>query len=71
MDRKICNCCGNKIIEVAKGKCADHLTVKKEWGYFSRKDGTIHQWNICETCYDQIVSGFKIPVTSAEVTELM
>ena len=33
-----------------------------EWGYFSEKDGERHHFDLCESCYDDLVSSFKIPV---------
>lgn len=41
------------------------------WGYFSRKDGVQHQFDICEECYDRFVKGFSVPVTETENTELI
>ena len=69
--RIICNCCGKEIpVEQGIAK-ADYLHVKKEWGYFSGKDGRIQEFTLCENCYDDIVSRFQIPVESADVTELV
>lgn len=75
--RIICNCCGKEICK-AEGICekkgmikADYLHIKKEWGYFSNKDGRIHEIDLCEDCYDEIVSRFQIPPQNTEVTELV
>lgn len=46
-----CNKCGEKIT-------GDFLKVNKEWGYFSNKDTQIHEFALCENCYDQLVSTF-------------
>ena len=40
----------------------DVVTVEQRWGYFSEKDGEIHRFCICESCYDRIRAGFQIPV---------
>ena len=40
----------------------DMVTVEQRWGYFSEKDGEIHRFCICESCYDRIRAGFQIPV---------
>lgn len=51
--RIVCDCCGKEIKEQE-----DHLRIEKTWGYFSRKDGEHHQWDICEDCYDKWTAGF-------------
>lgn len=69
--RIVCNCCGKEIsVEEGLPKL-DYLYVKKEWGYFSEKDGKIHEFRICEKCYDEWVKGFHIPVHTIEVTEFV
>ena len=58
----ICNKCG-KEIALENGMCfEDVLSVEKRWGYFSEKDNEIHQFDICESCYDEFVGTFQIPV---------
>ena len=59
-----CNSCGKKI------ETTDS-TIKKEWGYFSNKDGQIHIFHICESCYDTWTGQFRIPVKVEEQTELL
>lgn len=61
----ICNKCGKKI-----QKMEDHLTVEKEWGFFSKKDLEIHRWSLCEECYDWLCQQFHIPVEKEEVIEI-
>lgn len=51
--RIVCDSCGKEITEKE-----DHLHLEKTWGYFSRKDGENHQWDICEDCYDKWVADF-------------
>ena len=51
MDKKVheiyCNSCGKKIETTDNIKREDYLSIKKEWGYFSKKDGEIQfQHNI-------------------------
>ncbi len=66
----ICNCCGRELrVEqgiLKEGAC--HL--KTGWGYFSGKDMERHSFDLCEACYDKIVSGFALPVEKEEETEL-
>ncbi len=72
----------DKLIEVICNKCGKKIRVEegiiKEgcyhgnplFGYFSRKDGTRHTFDICEDCYDAFTRGFVIPVTEIEENEL-
>lgn len=61
-DRQIyCNCCG-RVINVEGKSQEDFFRVKKVWSYFSSKDLTGHTFNMCEACYDEMISRFKIPV---------
>lgn len=41
------------------------------WDYFSEKDGEVHHFDLCEACYDELVSQFRIPVDTEEQTELL
>ena len=55
-----CNVCGKKLF-VEKGILKeDAFEAKKQWGYFSKKDGMLHSFVICEKCYDDIAFNKKI-----------
>ena len=56
IDKIICNKCGKEIVE------ADVLSVEKRWGYFSEKDNEVHSFDLCEKCYDELISTFQIPI---------
>ncbi len=57
-----CNSCG-KVMKVENGILKeDAFEATKEWGYFSNRDMEVHQFNLCEECYDKITSKFVIPV---------
>ena len=56
IDKIICNKCGKTIVE------SDVLAVDKRWGYFSNKDNEVHHFDLCEACYDEMVSTFEIPI---------
>ncbi len=65
-NRLRCNKCGKDIL-VKNGITMEGVAqIQVNWGYFSKKDGEVHQFVLCEDCYDQIVSTFAI---QAEVTE--
>lgn len=66
----ICNKCGKKIkVEngIVKEGC---FSANPSFGYFSEKDGTRHQFDLCEVCYDVLVRSFVIPVVETEENEL-
>lgn len=67
----VCNQCGRALkVEggILKEGCfsADYL-----FGYFSKKDGVRNRFDLCEECYEKIVSQFIIPVEESEETELL
>ena len=62
VDKIICNKCG-KEISVENGVAeADVLSVQKRWGYFSNKDNDVHEFDLCEECYDKWIATFAIPI---------
>ena len=66
-----CNKCG-RVIPVVEGvPQEDVLTVDKQWGYFSEKDGEVHHFDLCEECYDRAVAEFAIPVDVEESLEYL
>ena len=67
----ICNKCGKNII-VDRGLVKEgHFAIKYGWGYFSDKDGQVHQFDLCEKCYDQYVASFLIPIDVENQSELL
>ncbi|WP_253288064.1 ribosomal protein S18-alanine N-acetyltransferase [Anaerostipes sp. MSJ-23] len=62
----LCNVCGNPLKEKS-----DFIEVKKEWGYFSDKDTQIHEFKICERCYDRMIKQFEIPPRVTEKKEIL
>ncbi|WP_455714930.1 hypothetical protein [Anaerosporobacter sp.] len=57
-----CNVCGKKLKFDHGILKEDVFTAKKEWGYFSDMDLQVHSFNVCEDCYNKMVSTFVIPV---------
>lgn len=56
----LCNMCGESIGKDTYGNFSDYLSVNKEWGYLSSKDGQGHQFDLCEDCYNNLIDKFKI-----------
>ena len=73
----------NELIAVVCNECGKYLLVEngilKEgcfeadagFGYFSKKGGQIHSFDLCEECYDKMIARFKIPVQDREATEFL
>jgi hypothetical protein len=67
----VCNRCGKKLkVEggILKEGC---FHGQAKFGYFSRKDGTTQQFDLCEDCYDAVTAGFLFPVEETEETEMV
>lgn len=67
----ICNRC-EKSLFVENGLLKDAAYEGKQvFGYFSKKDGMTHRFDLCESCYDEWIKMFRIPVSETENTELI
>ena len=64
-----CNMCGRKIIFGEKHDKEDYLLIRKEWGYFSRKDGKRYTIRMCEECFDRFVDDCVVSPEIGDVTE--
>lgn len=72
-----------EIIEIRCNKCGKEIAVKEGiiregvlgvetfWGYFSKKDGERHSFDLCEECYDELAEKFQIPVQIEIENELL
>ena len=65
-----CNGCGRKLRVENNILREDVFEGKKQWGYFSKRDGEIHSFLLCEACYEDMVKKFAIPPVVTEATEL-
>ncbi len=60
VERIVCNQC-KKEIKVIDGVAQEGVvSIEKKWGYFSDKDGEIHRFDLCESCYDRFIAGFEL-----------
>ena len=74
---------GTELMSVVCNKCSNNLKVENgivkegcfrvqyEFGYFSKKDGEIQKFDLCESCYDKLVANFIIPVEKQDAKELL
>ena len=71
LETVVCNLCGKKLA-VKEGIIREGAVgFDHAWDYFSEKDGEIHHFDLCEDCYDEFISHFRIPVDVEEATELL
>lgn len=67
----MCNGCGKKLV-VKDGILREGaMAVTHAWDYFSEKDGEIHRFDLCEECYDNLVSQFRIGPEVEEQVEFI
>lgn len=67
----ICNKCGRSL-EVEEGYLKEFcFNADPSFGYFSHKDGLRHHFDLCEDCYDEMISGFTVAVEETEELELV
>ena len=66
-----CNQCG-KGLPCRNGRLlTEAISLEVTFGYFSRKDGIRHSFDLCEECYDALIQGFSLRVEEGQVTELL
>ena len=70
-DVLVCNMCGRQLKRDKGILMEDAFEATKEWGYFSSRDTEIHKFTICEACYDNMISQFKIPITIYQKHEVL
>ncbi len=66
-----CNSCGKELKVVNGILLEDAFEATKEWGYFSEKDMEVHHFNLCEECYNKLISQFQIPVEIRKKLEVL
>lgn len=71
MEQVRCNVCGKELKRRKDILLEDALEIKKDWGYFSKKDLLRHTFIVCEDCYDKWIQTFVIPPEESERTEAM
>ncbi len=67
----VCNKCG-RTLKVEQGYLREFcFEGAASFGYFSRKDGTVQHFDLCEDCYDELTARFLVPAEEIEETELV
>ena len=70
LEKIVCNRCGKETFTQRGLLKEDFVSIDKNWGYFSDKDGEIHRIDLCESCYDEFCKSFKIQPTIEQNNEL-
>lgn len=71
MEKMVCNCCG-KELRVEQGIAKeDYLHIRKEWGYFSKKDGKTQEFIMCEVCVERLAENFIVPADFSDTIEMI
>lgn len=66
-----CNRCGKKL-KMQNGIVQEGvLRIAYPWDYFSKKDGEIHRFDLCEDCYDAMTKQFKYAPETEHATEFV
>lgn len=66
-----CNLCGRLL------RVEDHILkegcfqVNYRFDYFSKRDGQVEKFDLCEDCYDKMTHNFILPVESEEFKEYL
>lgn len=69
--KAVCNRCG-RAMKVEGGLLKEGcFHGKAVFGYFSRKDGVTHQFDLCEDCYDAVTAEFAVPVEESAESEML
>ncbi len=71
LEKVICNQC-KKSLKCERGYLREGcFHGDMVFGYFSGRDGVKHHFDLCESCYNKLISGFAIPVLSEEEKEYL
>lgn len=62
VNKVYCNMCGECIEADISGNINDYVHIAKKWGYNSDMDGEKHNIDLCQKCYKDMISKFKIKV---------
>lgn len=66
-----CNRCGREL-NTKHGVVTEGVAgINICWDYFSQNDGSMHMFDLCEPCYFEIISDFKLPVEVKQLKELI
>ncbi len=56
-----CNMCGLEIAKDKFGNYSSYFDSTFRWNYPSKFDNEVHTFQLCEKCYEKLISEFKLP----------
>ena len=63
LDKITCNKCGKEALAKDYESASLFHDIEIEFGYPSSRDGDIWNFDLCESCLEEIIKDFAIPVT--------
>ena len=71
LEQVVCNQC-KKELNVENGYLKEGCFAADFcFGYFSKRDGIRHRFDLCEDCYQKMIAEFQIPVEEVPENELL
>lgn len=71
LETVICNNCGKRMIVEGGILREGAISINHAWDFFSEKDGEVHHLDLCEACYDLMVSQLRIAPDVEEQVEFV
>ncbi len=56
-----CNMCGEEVQKDQHGYYHSFFDTSYRWEYPSKFDNEVHSFQLCEKCYENFISSFKLP----------
>ncbi len=67
----VCNMC-QRHLKVENGILKEGCcSIEQHFGYFSKRDGQMEKFDLCEECYEKLTKVLKIPAETEEMKELL
>ena len=71
LEQVVCNKCGRQL-KVENGYLKEGcFSVDHAFGYFIKRDGLCHSFDLCEECYQEWIDSFEVPLEEKEQMELL
>jgi hypothetical protein len=63
VDQISCDCCGQSCTKefptIEPSFDHEYATIEATWGYFSEQDGTKYSVELCESCFNEVLTFLK------------
>jgi len=71
LQKVICNKCGRELLVENGILKEDVFEGRHAFGFFSKKDGIIQEFDMCEACFTYMLSELKVPPCESERIEFL